>query len=644
MTLLERIEGPADLRGLDHDQLTQLCREIREYTVEAVQRTGGHISSSLGATELTVALHRVFASPSDKLVWDTGHQGYVHKLLTGRRDKFDSLRQFGGISGFLARTESEHDQFGAGHAGTSISAAQGMAVARDLNGGDEHVIAIIGDGALTAGMAWEAMNDIGARRTRMVVVLNDNGMSIAPNVGAVSRMLETVRTASPYRELKHVARSVLEHMPAGDLAEEARRRLFTSLKAIFIPNILFEQFGFTYFGPVNGHDLDALENVLRKARDFDEGPVFVHVHTQKGHGYGPAEEDNQKWHGVSPKGATAPKGTAAAPGAPAPGAPQYTKVFADAVAETMRREPKVVAITAAMPAGTGLTPLFKEFPTRLFDVGICEQHAVTFAAGLATQGIVPIVAIYSTFLQRGFDQVVHDVAIQELPVIFAMDRGGIVGDDGRTHQGLFDISFLRPLPGMVLMAPKDEAELRQMVWTAVRYAQNGGGPIAYRYPRGVGVGAALDAPLAEIAIGSSETLREGGDVAILAYGTIVGPALRAAEALAADGIEATVVNARFAKPLDAERYLALAATVGRVLTVEEHAAAGGFGSAVSELFVERGATVELEIVGVPDEWVDHGAQTLWRKHFGLDGDGIAAAVRRRWPQLARAVSSRESAS
>ena len=642
MTLLERIEGPADLRALDRDQLTQLCREIREYTVDAVQKTGGHISSSLGATELTVALHRVFASPQDKLVWDTGHQGYVHKLLTGRRERFDTLRQFGGISGFLARTESEHDQFGAGHAGTSISAAQGMAVARDLNGGKEHVVAIIGDGALTAGMAWEALNDIGARRTRMIVVLNDNGMSIAPNVGAVSRMLESVRTASPYRELKHVARSVLEHMPAGDLAEEARRRLFTSLKAIFMPNILFEQFGFTYFGPVNGHDLDAVESVLRKARDFHEGPVFVHVHTQKGHGYGPAEEDNQKWHGVSPTGAAAQTGAAAAT-AVAPAAPQYTKVFADAVAETMRVEQKVVAITAAMPAGTGLTPLFKEFPARLFDVGICEQHAVTFAAGLATQGIVPIVAIYSTFLQRGFDQVVHDVAIQELPVVFAMDRGGIVGDDGRTHQGLFDIAFLRPLPGIVLMAPKDEAELRQMVWTAVRYARSGGGPIAFRYPRGTGLGAALDAPFAEIPIGISETLREGADVAILAYGTIAGPALAAAEALAADGIEATVVNARFAKPLDVERYLALAARVGRVLTVEEHVAAGGFGSAVSELFVERGAKVELEILGVPDEWVDHGAQRIWRRHFGLDAEGIAAAVRRRWPQLARTVSDREHA-
>ena len=631
MTLLERIESPADLRALDTAELAELCREIRAFTVDAVQKTGGHISSSLGATELTVALHRVFDSPHDKLVWDTGHQGYVHKLLTGRRDRFGTLRQFGGLSGFLTRSESEHDQFGAGHAGTSISAAEGVAVARDLKGGREHVVAIIGDGALTAGMAWEALNDIGARRTRMIVVLNDNGMSIAPNVGAVSRMLETVRTASPYRELKHMARTVIEHMPAGDLAEEARRRLFNSLKAIFIPNILFEQFGFTYFGPVDGHDLGALESVLRKARDFEDGPVFVHVHTQKGRGYGPAEADNQKWHGVS------------ATTAAAPSAPQYTKVFADAVAEAMRRESTVVAITAAMPAGTGLTPLFKEFPARLFDVGICEQHAVTFAAGLATQGIVPVVAIYSTFLQRGFDQVVHDVAIQELPVVFAMDRGGIVGDDGRTHQGLFDIAFLRPLPGIVLMAPKDEAELRQMVWTAVRYAGNGGGPIAFRYPRGTGTGVALDAPLVELPIGISETLREGADVAILAYGTVTQAALAAADTLAADGIEATVVNARFAKPLDTERYLALAARVGRVLTVEEHVAAGGFGSAVGELFAERGAKVELEILGVPDEWVDHGAQKIWRKHFGLDAEGIAAAVRGRWPQLARDVARREDA-
>src|SRR5438132_7399101 len=631
MTLLERIQSPADLRALDRAELAELCREIRAYTVDAVQKTGGHISSSLGATELTIALHRVFDSPRDKLVWDTGHQGYVHKLLTGRRDRFGSLRQFGGISGFLVRTESEHDQFGAGHAGTSISAAEGMAVARDLVGGREHVVAIIGDGALTAGMAWEALNDIGARRTRIIVVLNDNGMSIAPNVGAVSRMLETVRTAAPYRELKHVARSVLDHMPAGDLAEEARRRLFTSLKAIFIPNILFEQFGFTYFGPVNGHDLDAVEGVLKKARDFRDGPVFVHVHTQKGHGYGPAEEDNQKWHGVS------------ATGAAAASAPQYTKVFADATAESMRREPSVVAITAAMPAGTGLAPLFKAFPSRLFDVGICEQHAVTFAAGLATQGIVPIVAIYSTFLQRGFDQVVHDVAVQGLPVVFAMDRGGIVGDDGRTHQGLFDIAYLRPLPGIVLMAPKDEAELRQMVWTAYRHAAAGRGPIGVRFPRGAGVGATLDAPLTELTIGVSETLREGDGVAILAYGHPVGAALEAAEILAKDGLEATVVNARFAKPLDAERILALAARIPRFVTIEEHVIAGGFGSAVGELLAEHGARVDLEMLGIPDEHVDHGAQKLWRHHYGIDAEGIAAAVRRRWPRLAPVRQPKESA-
>ena len=629
--LLDRIGGPEDLRGLSREQLLQLCREIREFTVEAVQKTGGHISSSLGTTELTVALHRVFRSPSDKLVWDTGHQGYVHKLLTGRKDDFATLRQFGGMSGFLSRTESEHDQFGAGHAGTSISAAQGMAVARDLNGGQGHVVAIIGDGALTAGMAWEALNNIGAMKTRMTVILNDNGMSIAPNVGAVSRMLETVRTAGPYREMKHVARAVLEHMPGGELAEEARRRLFTSLKAIFMPNILFEQFGFTYFGPVDGHDLFAVEHILQKARDFDEGPVFVHVHTQKGRGYTPAEEDNQKWHGVP------------ATGAAKASAPQYTKVFANAVAEAMRREPKVVAITAAMPDGTGLTPLFREFPTRLFDVGICEQHAVTFAAGLATQGIIPIVAIYSTFLQRGYDQVVHDVAIQELPVVFALDRAGIVGDDGRTHQGLFDIGYLRPLPGMVLMAPKDEAELRDMVWTAVRHAAAGHGPIAFRFPRGNGTGVPLDGELRELPIGVSETLRDGGDLSIVAYGTLVGPALEAAETLAADGIAATVVNARFAKPLDAERLLALAARTPRMLTVEEHVTAGGFGSAVSELFDERGAKVELEILGVPDEWVDHGAQTLWRTHFGLDGAGIAAAVRRRWPHLVSTPAERENA-
>src|SRR5436189_225977 len=512
MTVVDRIQQPRDLRLLHREELLALCGEIHEFTVKSVQKTGGHISSSLGTVELTVALHRVFASPRDKLVWDTGHQAYVHKMLTGRRGRFDTLRQFGGISGFLARSESEHDQFGAGHAGTSISAAQGMAIARDLKGDDNHVVAIIGDGALTAGMAFEAMNNIGHMRTRVIVVLNDNGMSIAPNVGAVSRMLESLRPAPPYRGAKHIARQVLEHMPGGELAEEARRRIFTSLKALFIPNILFEQFGFTYFGPVDGHDLFAVEGVLEKARDFRDGPVFVHVQTQKGHGYGPAEDDNVKWHGVSASGSA--KATA----------PQYTAVFADAVREVLKADERAVAITAAMPGGTGLLPLFKEFPERLFDVGICEQHAVTFAAGLATQGIVPI--------------------------------------------------------------------------------------------------------------GVSETLREGDGIAILAYGHPVAAALDAAEILARDGLEATVVNARFAKPLDEERILALAARIPRFVTVEEHVIAGGFGSAVGELLAERGARVDLEMLGVPDEHVDHGAQKLWRHHYGLDAEGIAAAVRRRWPRLA----------
>ena len=652
MAILERINGPQDLRALGRDELTALCEEIRRYTVDAVQRTGGHVSSSLGATELTVALHRVFESPRDKLVWDTGHQAYVHKILTGRRERFDGLRQLGGVSGFLVRSESEHDQFGAGHAGTSISAAHGMAVARDLKREAHHVVAVIGDGALTAGMAFEGLNNIGHMKARVIVVLNDNGMSISPNVGAlsrvfdalrtseelhrpqvaaVSRLVEALRTARPYRDLRHATETVLHHLPAGDLAEETIRRFTTGLKAILMPNVLFEELGFTYLGPVSGHDLAAVEQVLERARDLRDGPVLVHIQTQKGHGYAPAEEDNEKWHGVSAKGSAAAA------------APTYTRVFADAVREVMTADDRVVAITAAMPSGTGLAPLFREMPDRLFDVGICEQHAVTFAAGLATQGIVPIAAIYSTFLQRGFDQVVHDVAIQELPVVFALDRAGIVGDDGRTHQGLFDIAYLRPLPGMVLMAPKDEGELRHMVWTAVRHAAAGRGPIALRYPRGTGVGASLDEPLRELPIGVSETLREGRDVVIIAYGTMALAALEASGRLAADGIDATVVNARFAKPLDAERILALAARTPRILTVEEHAVAGGFGSAVSELLAERGARADVEIVGVPDQWVDHGAQKLWRQRFGLDTEGIAAAVRRRWPQLVRSAVARTGA-
>ena len=631
MTVLERVNEPRDLRGLSKNELLALCAEIREFTVDAVQKTGGHISSSLGTVELTVALHRVFDSPNDKLVWDTGHQAYIHKMLTGRRDRFDTLRQFGGMSGFLVRTESPHDQFGAGHAGTSISAAHGMAIARDLKGESYHVIAIIGDGALTAGLAFEGLNNIGHDRRRVIVVLNDNGMSIAPNVGAVSRMLEAVRTATPYRGAKHAVRQVLDHLPGADLAEEARRRIFTSMKALLIPNLLFEQLGFTYFGPVDGHDLFAVQSVLEKARDFRDGPILVHVQTQKGHGYGPAEEDNVKWHGVS------------ATGAAKPSAPQYTTVFADTVREILSQDPNTVAITAAMPSGTGLQPLFKEFPTRLIDVGICEQHAVTMAGGLATQGVVPIVAIYSTFLQRAYDEVLHDIAVQDLSVVLAMDRAGIVGDDGRTHQGLYDIAYLRPMPGMTLMAPRDERMLRHMLWTAYRHARAGRGSVGVRFPRGAGFGMPLGEPLEEIPLGVSETLRDGADVAILAYGHPVNAALGAAELLRTAGIEATVVDARFAKPLDAERLLALAARIPRFVTVEEGVVAGGFGSAVGELLSERGARVELEMIGVPDEHVDHGAQSLWRHHYGLDAEGIARTVRSRWPRLARTAQTSESA-
>src|SRR2546428_929441 len=421
MSVLERIQQPRDLRLLHRDELLALCREIREFTVESVQKTGGHISSSLGTVELTVALHRVFDSPHDKLVWDTGHQAYVHKMLTGRRGRFDTLRQFGGISGFLARSESEHDVCGAGHDGTSISAAQAIAIEGDLKREDHHVVAIIGDGALTAGMAFEGLNNIGHMHTRVIVVLNDNGMSIAPNVGAVSRMLEALRTAQPYRGAKQIGRQVLEHMPGGELAEEARRRIFTSLKALFIPNILLEQLGFTYFGPVDGHDLFAVEGVLEKARDFRDGPVFVHVQTQKGHGYGPAEDDNVKWHGVSATGSA--RATA----------PQYTAVFADTVREVLNADERAVAITAAMPGGTGLLPLFKEFPTRLFDVGICEQHAVTFAAGLAAQGSVPTVAGCSASLRRGAYPVVHRGPGQSRSDLFARGPGRRAGHGRRTH-------------------------------------------------------------------------------------------------------------------------------------------------------------------------------------------------------------------
>src|SRR3954452_16147830 len=564
--LLDQIESPADLRPLTPQQLQQVAAEIRAELLATVPRTGGHLASNLGTVELTIALHRVFDSPTDKLVWDVGHQAYPHKLLTGRAGRFGTLRQQHGLAGFLARDESPHDQFGAGHAGTSISAAVGMAIARDLRGERHHVVAIIGDGGLTAGMALEALNHVGHSGTRLIVILNDNQMSIAPNVGAMARMFNRLRPG--LHRAKEEAEQVVERLPLGRQAWEVGKRVKRGVTSAVLPSMLWEALGFNYVGPVDGHDEAEMERVLRWVRDDVDGPTLIHLLTVKGKGYEPAEPDPVKLHGLSP------------PSTGGPSAPAYTQVFGQALGRIMRDEPRVVAITAAMPDGTGLTPLFRELPARTFDVGICEQHAVTFAAGLATQGQVPVVAIYSTFLQRAYDQVVHDVCVQNLSVVFALDRAGIVGDDGKTHQGMFDLAYLRTLPNIVLMAPRDENELQHLLYTAVQHAAAGRGPIALRYPRGAGVGVPLDTELHDVPIGRAELLHDGHDLAILALGNCVAAALEARELLAARGISCAVVDARFVKPLDEALILELASRVSGLVTVEEHALAGGFGAAV----------------------------------------------------------------
>jgi 1-deoxy-D-xylulose-5-phosphate synthase len=624
--LLDHIESPADLRPLSPEQLEQVATEIRAELLATVPQTGGHLASNLGTVELTIALHRVFDSPTDKLVWDVGHQAYPHKLLTGRADRFHTLRQQHGLAGFLSREESPHDQFGAGHAGTSISAALGMAVARDLAGQSHHVVAIIGDGGLTAGMALEALNHVGHSGTRVIVVLNDNQMSIAPNVGALARMFNRLRPG--YHWAKEEAEQVMTRLPLGRQAWEVGKRVKRGVKSAVMPTLLWEELGFSYIGPVDGHDEGQAESVLRWVRDNCEGPTLVHVLTVKGKGYQPAEDDPVKLHGVSP--------AASAPAA----APTYTQVFGQALGRLMRADERVVGITAAMPDGTGLTPLFHEFPQRMFDVGICEQHAVTFAAGLATQGRVPVVAIYSTFLQRAYDQVVHDVCVQDIPVLFALDRGGIVGDDGKTHQGVFDLAYLRVLPNMVIMAPRDENELQRMLRTGVEYVAAGRGPIAVRYPRGNGLGVPLDPESPTIPVGAGELLREGRDVAILALGSTVAAALDAAEQLGERGVSCAVVDARFVKPLDEELILEIVDRVDAVVTVEEHAITGGFGSAVLELLAARGRRAPVELIGVPDEFVEHGKQNSIRAELALDGAGIARRALAAFPQLAAMAAGR----
>ena len=609
--LLDTIHQPSDLHGLDLAQLNQIARETREELVSSVSRTGGHLSSNLGTIELAIALHSVFDSPRDKIVWDTGHQAYPHKILTGRLKRLDSIRQQDGISGFLMRMESEHDQFGAGHASTAISAAVGMAVARDLRHDDNAVVAILGDGALTGGLAYEGINNAGQLQTPFIVVLNDNAMSISPNVGAVAHILERVRTDPRYNAAKGEVEHLLTRMPMGHTALGAAKRIKRSVKDFMLFNVFWEELGFIYLGPVDGHDIGRLQQVFRRARGV-RGPVLVHIYTTKGKGYDPAEADNYKFHSVSP------------PGGGKPAAPNYETVFGQTLLSIAERDSSVVAITAGMCGGTGLTGFAERFPDRFFDVGIAEAHAVTFAAGLATQGIKPVAAIYSTFLQRAYDQIIHDVCAQNLHVVFALDRAGLVGNDGRTHQGVFDLSYLRSIPHMVLMAPKDENELRHMLFTAI----NHDGPVAIRYPRGAGQGVSLDEPLHAIPLGKAEIVREGTDGAIVAIGSIVNTCLEAAEILADEGLQLTVVNARFVKPMDEPVLGDLARRFNQLITVEENATAGGFGSAVSEALERLGhPRVAIHRLGVPDRFIDHATQNQQRHALQLDAHGIAQEAR-----------------
>ena len=611
--LLETINNPRDLKKLPLELLPKLAKEIREEIIATVARTGGHLAPSLGAVELSIALHYVFDCPRDKIVWDVGHQAYAHKLLTGRREQFHTLRQYGGLSGFPKRSESPYDSFDTGHSSTSISAALGMASARGLKKAGHRVIAVIGDGALTAGMAFEALNNAGGLDKDLIVILNDNGMSIAPNVGALSAFFSRQLTRPTMVFLRNQFKNLLESLPAiGDDLLTWAKKSEESLKAFFTPGMLFESLKFTYLGPVKGHRLDHLIETLQNVKNL-QGPILVHVLTTKGKGYEPAESDPTGFHGLGrfePDTGEAKKSVAEVP--------SYTQVFGDTLVRLAYDNPKIVAITAAMPDGTGLVDFRQHFPERFFDVGICEQHAITFAAGLALEGMRPVAAIYSTFMQRAYDQMLHDVCLQNLPVVIAMDRGGIVGEDGETHQGLFDLSFLRHLPNLTLMAPKDENELRDMLYTAVQHP----GPIALRYPRGQGVGVPFSSILQKVPIGQAEVLREGEDLLILALGASVYPALDAAAMLEEQGFSATVVNARFIKPLDEDLILTLAARHGRVLTVEENVLAGGFGSAVLELLVDRELSVAVKRLGIPDTFVEHGSPAILRQKYGLDADGI----------------------
>jgi 1-deoxy-D-xylulose-5-phosphate synthase len=620
MTLLDTINSPHDLRKLDRKQLHQLADEIRHRIIEVVSKIGGHFGGNLGIVELTLALHYVFNTPRDQIVFDTGHQSYPHKLITGRRDTFDTIRMHGGISGFCKREESEYDVFNAGHASTSISAALGIAVARDVKDENYRVVAVIGDGALSGGLALEGLNQAGHLKRKLMIILNDNDMSISTNVGAMSGYLNGIIKGQTYNQAKDLARGIMDRIPlVGGKLHGMASDMEQLFKHMIVPGTLFEELGFKYLGPYDGHDLDFLIDLFERNKDYN-GPLLVHVITKKGKGYIPAENKPIWSHGVSPfdiDSGEVVKSTKASP-------PSYTAVFAETLIELARRDPKIVAITAAMPDGTGLDKFGKALPERMFDVGIAEEHAVTFCGGMATQGMKPIAAIYSTFLQRAFDQVFHDVAIMDLPVVFALDRGGIAGADGPTHHGIYDMAYLRIFPNMVCMAPKDENELRHMLKTSFET----GHPTSLRYPRGNGFGVVMDPELQSLPIGKGEVMREGEAGVIFAIGNEVWPAVQAAEILAKEGIEVAVVNARFIKPLDDELITKYCRPFGRVITVEEGSLAGGFGSAVMERVQQLGIrNVEFHRIGIPDEYVHHGAQDVLRAQYDLDANGIAKRVR-----------------
>ena len=614
--ILDTINSPADVKALSMEELKQLAEEIRQLLISVIAKTGGHLAPNLGVVELTLALHRVFSTPEDKIVFDVGHQAYIHKIITGRREQFPTLRQYGGLSGFPKRSESAHDAFGTGHSSTSISAALGMAVARDIKQQDYNVIAVIGDGSMTGGMAFEALNNAGTLHKRMIVVLNDNEMSISKNVGAMSEYLYHLRTGETYNKLKHDLEGWLKNMEFGSDVLKALRRLKGSVKYLMVPTSIFEELGFTYLGPIDGHDLPTLIEVMQAAKKID-GPVLVHVLTKKGKGYKPAEESPNKFHGTGPfEIATGKKITN--PNAPI----TYTEVFGKALTELADEDKDIIGITAAMPDGTGLSAFAKAHPTRFFDVGIAEQHAVTSAAGAAAAGLKPVAAIYSTFLQRAYDSVLHDICMQKLHVTLCLDRAGLVGDDGYTHHGVFDYAYLRSMPEMTVMAPKDENELRHMLKTAVDFD----GPISLRYPRGSGVGVDITEPMEALPIGKAEVLREGQDVSIWAIGSMVQSAAQAAEKLAEQGISAGVVNMRFVKPLDKELLLAQAKEYGKIVTLEEGVLQGGVGSAVLETLNEAQLLTKCQVLtlGIPDEFVLHGDKKLLFKDLELDVDAIVA--------------------